>query len=193
MKHLQKFNELNKSTYLSASRGLSMEGHYKRSKDIMDHAIKHGKDNIRERLYPHRFPNYKDKNEYYFVCSVEIVKVNQNSMTFKICFKSNWGDSKDKFKWVEFQKNGDVLTLYRIKDNSDTIDKFETREDAGHFRRFMLEYLDEHKKSINDNNEMKYDSVRIDISRLYRDSKLGKEDSNKLNNFDLYYKKKSDK
>ena len=90
MDHIKTFNELLKSTYLSASNKLR-SNHSKRASDLIDHALKHGKDvTSHDRIYPHRFLyDRTHEGEYFFITGYSKEEVREKNTRFLI-FKPNF-------------------------------------------------------------------------------------------------------
>lgn len=198
MKHLQRFDELNKSTYLSAADKLKF--HPSRANKLLKHAVDKGTDTVRERLYSHRFPSARDINEYYFICNCEIYRINTVGFLLEIKLESNWGSERDisRYAYIDHvDTEGKKFKFASLKDKNGDFYLFGDRIDALHLRKFLLEYFDDNKKYIKETFP-NFESVDISINKMYADTEKSsfssrKKENTKLNNFDLYYKKKSDK
>lgn len=164
MKHLKKIDELLKSTYLSAARGLSIS-HSKRAEELKRWAAEKGESEKIERIYPHRF-NFKNdsievwKNviyddEYFFVTNIKqrTEGLREEYVEFQIGFRSNYGHNivlsfsynylrtrdEEPGNWnrIKFESFGD--------DGVGRTYQFLSRKEAYEFKKCLLEWIEDEK------------------------------------------------
>lgn len=170
MKHLQSIDELLKSTYLSASRGLDRH-HSKRSKEMKSYAAEKGEDVKVERIYPYKFILEKLPNEYFFITSVSHEELDKDKkLKISVNLQSNWGQNESlnlyftnynpaRYRVEEcyFRFESD----YPIFTNSDVV---VARKNANHLLKFFKQYWeDELSKDYPD-----YTIKNLTVNNLYK-------------------------
>ena len=149
MDHIKTFNELLKSTYLSASNKLR-SNHSKRASDLIDHALKHGKDvTSHDRIYPHRFLyDRTHEGEYFFITGYskeEVREKNTRFLIFKPNLISNWGNKKEfrlifqVYRLQDYRIDDPYLELDYRSEKFENDDSMTARKNANHMIRFFKE------------------------------------------------------
>ena len=156
MKHIKLFQELNKSTYISAAKKLSELGgnHKKRAKELLKHGEDHGTEAFVNNLYQHEFELNAKWNEYsindggYQITDGKIKKTDYPQCNITITMYNDKGDKKSitiGIPYDEGEPEYDImyLTFYDGEKYGDDMAefKFSNRKDAMEFKKFVLDYF----------------------------------------------------
>ena len=179
MKHLQKIDELFKSTYKSAADRLKRK-HPVRAKNIMDWAAEKGESELKkshiERQWPHKFEFNNDsladlKNEY-FLGSFSIIGCRRPSYRqgyegAGVEMLSDWGQKIEiTVSWnIDDDRDWFSMKIYfnywNNKYQNERDFEFTNRRDAIQFKKYLIEMYDDGELNI------QKDPRDISINSLY--------------------------
>jgi hypothetical protein len=177
MKHIKTLNELLKSTYLSAARGLG-QTHGKRSKELIDWATKSGQDVEQDRIYPHRFLfDESFENEYYFITGYSSSVESSGSsgerfLKFNIHMNSNW-DKKTDFTLIfkiltteKYRIDKNRLDFYPHRSTSfNNEDSKIARQNANHLLKFFKECWEDDLSKVDYKG---FEIKGLSVNKLYK-------------------------